>query len=99
MSEKSSDDLVHTLRERGTHYVVDTQGQPVAVLLTLPEYEHYLDLLEDEADSQDEELAERLEQAAAQPRDGERESFRAYLAQRENPRCTVIETSTPLKSI
>ena len=79
MSEKSSDDLVHTLRERGTHYVVDTQGQPVAVLLTLPEYEHYLDLLEDEADSQDEELAERLEQAAAQPSDGERGSFRAYL--------------------
>ena len=71
MSEKSSDDLVHTLRERGTHYVVDTQGQPVAVLLTQPEYEHYLDLLEDEADSQDEERAERLEQAAAQPRDGE----------------------------
>jgi len=28
-------------------------GHPVAVLLTLKEYEHYLDLLDDEADSQD----------------------------------------------
>ena len=53
MSEKSSDDMIHALRERGAHYVVDVQGQPVAVLLTLEEYEHYLDLLDDEADSQD----------------------------------------------
>lgn len=66
MSENPSDDLLHTLRERGAHYVVDTHGQPVAVLLTLEEYQHYLALLDDEADSQDAELAARLEQAAAQ---------------------------------
>ncbi len=60
-----------TLRERDTRYVVGTQGQAIAVLLTLEEYEHYLDLLDDEADSQDSELAARLTQAAAQPTGGE----------------------------
>jgi PHD/YefM family antitoxin component YafN of YafNO toxin-antitoxin module len=53
-------------------YVVDTQGQPFAVLLTLEEYEHYLDLLDDEADSQDAELAARLDEAATRPPGGER---------------------------
>lgn len=37
MNEKPSDALVHTLRERGAHYVVGTEGRPVAVLLTLEE--------------------------------------------------------------
>jgi hypothetical protein len=60
-----------TLRERDARYVVDTQSQAIAVLLTLEEYEHYLDLLDDEADSQDSELAARLTQAAAQPTGGE----------------------------
>jgi PHD/YefM family antitoxin component YafN of YafNO toxin-antitoxin module len=85
MNENSPDELSHTLRERGAHYVVDTQGHPVAVLLTLEEYEHYLDLLDDAADSQDDELAMRLEQAAAQPSGGERQSFHAYLHQRKPP--------------
>ena len=40
--------------------VVGTQGRPVAVLLTLEEYERYLDLLDDEAGSQDADLAARL---------------------------------------
>jgi PHD/YefM family antitoxin component YafN of YafNO toxin-antitoxin module len=84
MSEKSLDDLVHTLRERGAHYVVDTQGQPIAVLLTLDEYEHYRDLLDDETDSQGEELAARLEQAAARPTGNERTPIRDYLAERES---------------
>jgi hypothetical protein len=53
--------------------------------LTLEEYERYLDLLDDEADSQDDELALRLEQAAAQPGDGERQSFHEYLHQRKPP--------------
>jgi hypothetical protein len=53
MGEHSTDDLVHALRERGARYIVDTQGQAFAVLLSLEEYEHYLDLLDDEADSQD----------------------------------------------
>ena len=74
-----SDDL---LRERHARYVVDTQGQPVAVLLTIEEYDHYLDLLDDEADSQDPELAARLVQAASQPAGGERQSFRRYLRRR-----------------
>jgi hypothetical protein len=39
------------LHERDARCVVDTQGQPIAVLLTIEEYEHYLDLLDDEADS------------------------------------------------
>jgi PHD/YefM family antitoxin component YafN of YafNO toxin-antitoxin module len=82
MNDDSHDDLVHTLRERGAYYVVDTQGQPIAVLLTLEEYDRYLDLLDDEADSQDDELAARLEQASPRPAGGDRTSFRDYLARR-----------------
>ena len=82
MSEQSANDLVHILREHGARYVVGATGQPVAVLLTLEEYDHYLDLLDDEADSQDPELATRLNQAAAQTTDAERLSFRDYLSQR-----------------
>jgi len=82
MSEQSTDDLVRILREHGARYVVGATGQPVAVLLTLEEYDHYLDLLDDEADSQDAELATRLNQAAAQTADAERLSFRDYLSQR-----------------
>jgi PHD/YefM family antitoxin component YafN of YafNO toxin-antitoxin module len=70
-----------TLRERGARYVVDAQGQPFAVLLTLEEYERCLDLLDDEADSQDPELAARLDEAAARTGD-ERLAFRDYLCQR-----------------
>lgn len=51
-------------------------------MLSLAEYDHYLDLLEDEADSQDETLALRLAQAEAGFDTGERQSFREYLAQR-----------------
>jgi len=89
MSENPSDDLVQTLRERGARYVVGTEGHPVAVLLTLDEYDHYLDLLDDEADSRDDELAMRLVQAAAQPTREERQSFRDYLRQRETSRAEV----------
>ena len=89
MSENPSDALVHTLRERGARYVVGTEGHPVAILLTLEEYDHYLDLLDDEADSQDTELAARLAQAAVQPAGEERQSFRDYLHQRETPRAQV----------
>lgn len=89
MSETPSDELVRTLRERSAHYVVGTGGQPVAVLLALDEYEHYLDLLDDEADSQDDELAARLAQAATQPTGEERSSFRDYLNQRQEPHAEV----------
>jgi hypothetical protein len=83
MDENSTNDLVHTLREHSARYVVDTRGQALAVLLTLEEYDHYLDLLDDEADSQDAELVARLNQAAARPTSGERQAFRDYLRQRE----------------
>lgn len=86
MGNDPSDDLIRSLRERGGCYVVGAQDQPVAVLLTLEEYEHYLDLLDDEADSQDKDLATRLEQAATQPTGGERQSFQDYLQQRQEAR-------------
>ena len=77
--------LEQALRERGTRYVVGAQGQPVAVLLSIDEYEHYLDLLEDEADSQDGKVALRLAQAATRNSSSERQSFRDYLRDRETP--------------
>ena len=49
----------------------------------IDEYEHYLDLLDDEADSQDEELAQRLLQAATREKGAERQGFRDYLRERE----------------
>jgi hypothetical protein len=63
-------------------FVVTSDGQRIAALLPIEAYHHYLDLLEDEADSQDPELAGRLEQAANQPANAERQSFRDYLRQR-----------------
>jgi PHD/YefM family antitoxin component YafN of YafNO toxin-antitoxin module len=89
MSENPSEDIVHTLREHGARYVIGTKGHPVAVLLTLKEYDHYLDLLDDEADSQDDELAARLAQAAARPTREERQTLRDYLRQREASRAEV----------
>ena len=76
MSERSTDDPARALHERGARYVVDTRGQTLAVLLTMEEYEHYLDLLDNadeyirEADSQSAELVTRLAEAAARPRGG-----------------------------
>jgi PHD/YefM family antitoxin component YafN of YafNO toxin-antitoxin module len=92
MSDDSPNDLLHTLHERSAHYVVDTQGQPVAVLLTLEQYDHYLDLLDDETDSRDAELIARLEQASAQPTDGERITFRDYLDQRNTFRDEEVQS-------
>jgi PHD/YefM family antitoxin component YafN of YafNO toxin-antitoxin module len=81
MTETSSD-IAQVLRERGARYVVDAEQRPVAVLLTPEEYEHYLDLLDDETDSQDEELAARLAQAADRSPQEERLSLQDYLRQR-----------------
>ncbi|HUW14952.1 MAG TPA: hypothetical protein VM537_34850 [Anaerolineae bacterium] len=92
MGEHSTDDLVHALRERGARYIVDTQGQAFAVLLSLEEYEHYLDLLDDEADSQDDELATRLAHAADQPTGGERQAFRDYLHQRKASHANEVQS-------
>jgi hypothetical protein len=86
-----SENWNHILRERNARYVVDTQGQPIAVLLTIDEYEHYLDLLDDEMDSQDDELAARLAHAATQPTGGERQAFRDYLSHRRAPDDTQVQ--------
>lgn len=79
MNENPSEDIGHTLREQGARYVIDTKGHPVAVLLTLEEYDHYLDVMDDEADGQDDELGARLAQAAARPTHEERLAFGDYL--------------------
>jgi len=79
------------LRERSARYVVDTQGQAFAVLLTLEEYEHYLDLLDDEIDSHDDELAARLALAADQPTGGERQAFRDYLRERRASNANEVQ--------
>ena len=82
MSKGLTDDLPRAVRETGAQYVVNRDGQRIAVLLPIQEYEHYLDLLDDEADSQDAELGARLAQAGRQPTGGERQPFRDYLHQR-----------------
>jgi len=79
------------IAEPEARYVTSAEGQPVAVLLTLEEYEHYLDLLDDEADSQDAELATRLTQAASRPAE-DRLSFRDYLRQRETTRAEEVQS-------
>jgi PHD/YefM family antitoxin component YafN of YafNO toxin-antitoxin module len=89
MSEKPEHEVVHTVKEQGVRYVVGAKGQPVAVILTLEEYDHYLDLLDDEADSQDDGLAARLAKAAIRPAREERQSFRDYLSQRHASRSDI----------
>ena len=76
-------------REPTAQYVVGTQGRPVAVLLTLEEYSHYLDLLDDEADSQNARLTARLAQASKRPARKQRVPFRDYVRQREAARGQV----------
>lgn len=70
------------LVESENRFITNRQGQTVAVLLTIQEYEHYLDLLDDESDSQDNELAARLADAA-RPGGEERQSFQDYLNERK----------------
>ena len=82
MSNREPDAVSKMLSEQGGRYVVDSLNRPVAVLLTLEEYEHYLDLLDDEEDSQDKELQARLTLATAPQADAERLSLRDYLRQR-----------------
>jgi PHD/YefM family antitoxin component YafN of YafNO toxin-antitoxin module len=82
MKDTTPEAVSKTLREQGGRYVVDSLSRPVAVLLTLEEYEHYLDLLDDEEDSQDEDLQARLTLAAVPQTDAERLSLRDYLRQR-----------------
>jgi len=78
-----------TLREPTAQYVVGAQGRPVAVLLTLEEYSHYLDLLDDEADSRDAQLTARLDLASKRPARKQRVPFRDYVRQREAARGQV----------
>jgi hypothetical protein len=74
--------MARTLREQGGRYVVDAQSRPVAVLLTLEEYAHYLDLLDDQEDSQDKDLSGRLALAAVPQTGAARRSLGEYLRQR-----------------
>ncbi len=82
MDDTVPDPVAKTLREQSGRYVVDARSRPVAVLLTLEEYEHYLNLLDDEEDSHDEDLKDRLALAAVPQADVERTSLREYLRQR-----------------
>ena len=88
MTKPTGKKPARVLREQGARYVVGAQGQPVAVLLTLEEYDRYLDLLDDEADSQDTGLAARLAQVPAKPRQ-KRLAFRDYMHRREASRGPV----------
>ena len=67
MPKSTSKNRPRVLREQAARYVVGASGQPVAVHLTLEEYDRYLDLLDDQADSHDPKPAARLAQAAAPP--------------------------------
>jgi PHD/YefM family antitoxin component YafN of YafNO toxin-antitoxin module len=82
MTDATPEAMSKALREGGARYVVDDQSRPVAVLLTLEEYDHYLDLLDDEEDSQDEDLRARLTLAAEPQADVARLPLREYLDQR-----------------
>ncbi len=86
---KKTNPRARVLREQKAQYVVGAQGKPVAVLLALEEYNHYLDLLDDEADSQNLKLAARLAQAAVRPAHKKRQSFRDYIRRREVSRGQV----------
>ncbi len=81
MKKKPAENQSSQFRETSQRYVIDASGEPVAVLLSIDDYEHYLDLLDDEEDSADPEIKERLQQAALQ---GEKDGidFQKYLAKR-----------------
>ncbi len=82
MAKPTKKNTSRALHEQRARYVVGTEGQPVAVLLTLEEYDRYLDLLDDEADSQDADLVARLAQASVQRPHPKRQSFRDYVHRR-----------------
>ncbi len=75
------DTITKTLHEAGLRYVVDSHQQPVGYLLTPEEYADYLEMLEDRADSQDEDLVRRLTEAATTSV-AERPTLRDYLHRR-----------------
>ncbi len=83
MSDEKSDEdaITKTLREAGPRYVVDARQRLVGYLLTPEEYADYLDMLEDRADSQDPEIAQRLAEAG-QPSAEKRPTLRDYLRRR-----------------
>jgi prevent-host-death family protein len=75
--------FIRRVRDTGERVVMEQQGELVAALISVQDYEHYLDLLDDEADSEDAELAGRLALAADSSAGG-REPFRDYLKRRES---------------
>ena len=84
MTKSTRKNPARALREQGARYVVGTQGQPIAVLLTLEEYDRHLDLLDDETDSQNADLAARLARASTRPVRQERLAFREHKRRRED---------------
>ncbi len=82
------DKITKALREVGPRYIMDSQQRLVGFLLTPEEYEDYLEMLEDRADSQDADLARRLTQAAVTPT-AERPTLRDYLRRRPPADATV----------
>jgi PHD/YefM family antitoxin component YafN of YafNO toxin-antitoxin module len=69
MMNDQTDKLPRAVRETGAQYVVDTEGQHVAVLLPIKEYEHYLELLKREASKQNAKPAAPSAQDDSQPAD------------------------------
>ena len=86
MPKSTSKNRPRVLREQAARYVVGASGQPVAVLLTLEEYDRYLDLLDDQVDSHDPKLAARLAQAAARPVRQAQHTFQDYVRRRKTSR-------------
>ena len=75
------DTITKALREVGPRYIADSQQRLLGFLLTPEEYEDYLEMLADRTDSQDDDLARRLTQAAVAPA-AERPMLRDYLRRR-----------------
>ncbi len=92
MNENPPDALGRTLRQRDTRYVVGIEGHSVAVILTLEEYYHYLSLLDDDADSQNDKLAARLIHAATQSAREQGQPLQDRLHQREAPGFSSLKT-------
>ena len=67
--DRDLNDSPRAVRETGAQYVVNAEGQHVAVLLPIKEYEYYLELLKGKADSQKAEPATPLAQDDGQATD------------------------------
>jgi len=104
MNENPSNEFTRTSDERGTplafrnghsdgaRYIVGIEGYPGAVILTVEEYNHYLDLLGGEMINQAAILTARLMQTAAQFVREDQQSVGEQLLQRGMPGLSYHET-------